>query len=223
MVSSKVMVIVANGVLGDFATATAIARAADCLIAANGGLRHCLDLKVWPHLLIGDLDSLAPPLAERLEARGCRIIKHAVEKDYSDLELALLLAKEQHPRTITILGGLGARWDMSLTNLLMLAHPHFRDLAIELVDGRQRVWLITPQRPARVQAPTGTRLSLISVDGNAEGVQASGLQYPLQNDTLQLGSSRGVSNVLRSQEAHISLTRGSLLVVVDSQDVDGII
>jgi len=44
-------------------------------------------------------------------------------------------------------------------------------------------------------------------------VRTEGLAYPLEGETLQPGSSRGVSNVFVSATARISLERGVLLAV----------
>jgi thiamine pyrophosphokinase len=59
----------------------------------------------------------------------------------------------------------------------------------------------------------GELVSLLPVGGPAEGVSTSGLRYPLAGETLEPGSSRGVSNVFAAREAHISLERGVLLAI----------
>ena len=49
--------------------------------------------------------------------------------------------------------------------------------------------------------------------GPAEGVRTEGLLYPLHGETLTIGTTRGVSNVLVAAEALVELTAGVALVV----------
>lgn len=206
-------VIFASSTLSSMRAAYAEAQCADYIIAADGGALHCLALNLRPDLVVGDCDSLEAHTIADLEAAGALIVRHPVNKEHSDLELALLEALQRQATRVTIYGGLGGRWDMSLVNLLLPAHSDFKGLAIELVEGNQRIQLITPARPARIRAATGSSLSLIPVGGDALGVTTSGLQYPLHGETLYFGSSRGVSNVLLGEQAEIALTSGNLLVV----------
>ena len=57
-------------------------------------------------------------------------------------------------------------------------------------------------------------MTLLPINGPADGVTTSGLRYPLHGETLPSGSSRGVSNEFLDGPAHVALERGALLVVV---------
>ena len=50
----------------------------------------------------------------------------------------------------------------------------------------------------------GELISLFAVHGPASGVVTEGLVYPLRGETLEPGSSRGVSNVFAAREARIA-------------------
>jgi thiamine pyrophosphokinase len=56
-------------------------------------------------------------------------------------------------------------------------------------------------------------VSLLALHGPAEGVRTQGLAYPLAGETLEPGSSRGVSNVFSADVARVSVERGTLLAV----------
>jgi thiamine pyrophosphokinase len=56
--------------------------------------------------------------------------------------------------------------------------------------------------------------SLLAVGGPALGVQTSGLRFPLHNETLHPGSTRGLSNEFLELDARVSLDNGVLLVVL---------
>ena len=69
------------------------------------------------------------------------------------------------------------------------------------------------EAPTRLAGAPGERLSLLAVGGPASGVTTTGLRWPLADDTLEPGSSRGVSNEFTGTEAAISLTSGVLLAI----------
>ena len=60
-------------------------------------------------------------------------------------------------------------------------------------------------------------MSLIPL-GDATGVTTSGLKWPLRDERLELGTSRGVSNELVRSPAEVRLTTGSLLLITEKED-----
>ena len=69
-------------------------------------------------------------------------------------------------------------------------------------------------RRTRTLAGTpGELLSLHALHGAANGVTTEGLEYPLAGETLEPGSSRGVSNVFAASEARVAVESGVLLAV----------
>ncbi len=184
---------------------------ADWVIAADGGARLCDALRVRPHALIGDLDSLTPAEVARWEAMAVAIHRYPPEKDQTDLELALHLAVAKGATEISVLGALGGRWDQSIANLLLLAHPRWRDLPITLYDGPQRVFLV--RHRGVVQGQMGETVSLIPIAGDAQGVTTTGLAYALDDEVLPFGQALGVSNRLIAPRAEITVRQGLLLVV----------
>jgi thiamine pyrophosphokinase len=59
----------------------------------------------------------------------------------------------------------------------------------------------------------GDLVTLLPLGGAAEGVTTSGLEYPLADETLSSGTTRGVSNVFLAGEAHVTVESGVLLAV----------
>jgi thiamine pyrophosphokinase len=59
----------------------------------------------------------------------------------------------------------------------------------------------------------GAVLTLLALGGPARGVTATGVRWPLAADTLQPGSTRGVSNEIVSSPVVVQLGGGSLLAV----------
>ena len=185
----------------------------DLIIAADGGARHCLALDILPSVVIGDMDSIDSATEVRLEDAGVEIIRHPARKDYTDLELALIYAGEQKASQVSIYAALGNRWDQTLANLLLPALEDFEELVIRLIDGEQEIQLIKPGRPVMVRGAEGDTISLVPIGGEVVGITTRGLEYPLQDGSLSLGSSRGISNVMLGKHAEISIGGGLLVCV----------
>jgi thiamine pyrophosphokinase len=64
-----------------------------------------------------------------------------------------------------------------------------------------------------IEARPGALVSLLPIGGDAEGVTTSGLRYPLRDEGLPLGSTRGLSNEVVDDDASVQLRAGTLLVV----------
>jgi thiamine pyrophosphokinase len=207
-------VIFANGELKDPQRTLNWVTEGDVIIAADGGSRHCLALGLVPDILIGDFDSLEPEQLAEFENKGCQIIRHPARKDYTDLELALRYACEHGMQDILVIGALGARWDQTLANLLLPAHPDLASARISLIDGPQEIRLIRPGEILVVEGRPGDTVSLIPLNENAAGVNTQGLEYPLVDEILEFGTTRGVSNVLLSERAEIILKQGMLLCIL---------
>jgi tetratricopeptide (TPR) repeat protein len=109
---------------------------------------------------------------------------------------------------------------ISLANILLPAA--FPGLQICLVDGLQEIYFIHPGEKLEITGQAGDTVSLIPLGGDAEGITTRGLEYPLAKETLRLGSTRGISNVLLRQAsaadtASVTLEAGLLLCAVIHQ------
>jgi thiamine pyrophosphokinase len=211
--------IFANGMLSDLDQAVRLAKNCDMIIAADGGARHCLAASILPQAVIGDFDSLTPSELDELQGLGARLIRYPARKDYTDLELALEYACEQGAAQITILGGLGQRWDQTLANILLLAGPFARCARVSYIDGCQEILLIEASQTLEITGQPGDTVSLIPIYENAQGVTTWGLEYSLADDTLEFGAARGVSNVLMGDHATVQLKHGFLICIVIHQEV----
>lgn len=207
------VILFANGTLKHEERVKEIIRPGDVILAADGGARHCLRLNLVPEQVIGDFDSLSEAEIDQLQAAGATISRHPRRKDETDLELALCQAMERHPEAILIFGALGARWDMSFSNLLLLAEPKFSAPTIQLLHGHQTISLLRSGQTLTLEGQPGDTVSLIPLRGDANGITTQGLEYTLSDGTLRFGASRGVSNVMQAERANVQLDQGLLVVV----------
>ncbi|HEX9797561.1 MAG TPA: thiamine diphosphokinase [Anaerolineales bacterium] len=212
--------VVANGSPPSAACARRWHQQADLLVAADGGLEHCLAWGLTPDLLIGDLDSVGGEAMEALRRAGGQVQEHPPRKDANDLELALLAVAEAGHKQVIILAGVGGRWDQSLASFLLLANERFAGLQIALADDRQWATLVRPGRSLELPGELGHTVSLLPLGASASGITTKGLAYPLDQGELSLGSSRGISNVIHALPATVTIQQGLLLCLVD-QAADG--
>lgn len=204
-----------NGTIDDYAAIAGHLRAGDYLIAADGGARHCAALGVQPAVLVGDLDSIEPSLLAAYEKAGVAIERHPPRKDETDLELAVRRAIADGAAEILLLGALGGRLDQTIANLLLPARQAW-PVPIRLADGRQLAQVVRGGERVTLHGAPGDTVSAVPLSETVTGISYTGLEYPLHNATLGLGSTRGVSNRMATPSAAIQIATGILLVVQES-------
>jgi thiamine pyrophosphokinase len=187
----------------------------DLIIAADGGTQHCKSLGITPNVIIGDLDSIDAKELAIYQKAGVKIIQHPSHKDETDLELALLLTVKYEILQVYVIGALGARWDMTIANVLLLANPKFSRLSIHLLDGSQELIILRGKHQLKIKGKPGALISLIPIMGDVLGITTQGLEYALNNETLYFGATRGVSNVFANDYAELTVTDGILLICLE--------
>jgi len=188
----------------------------DLIIAADGGLRFCTQLGITPHMIVGDLDSVNPDQLGAMKTKGIQIVKYPVHKDQTDLELALQTAIKKGAHIIYILGALGARWDMTFSSALILAADFLNDVNVKILDGEVEVFCMKGNGHSIIENRMGKTLSLLPLTHSVDGITLDGVQYPLNNESLYIGETRGLSNVIIHKTASIRIENGILLVFLDA-------
>ena len=211
-------VIFANGLMTGWPEKFDIFPDVDMIIAADGGLKHCSRKGIVPHLVIGDMDSADPHELAVMEKNGVEVKRFPARKDETDLWLAVRVALERKVDEIIILGALGGRWDMTFSNVLLLTSPELKQLETRILDGNQKLFVLQGGQAARLFGNKGDMLSLMPLTAMVKGLTLTGFEYPLDNETLELGTTRGISNVFAEDVCRIEFSRGKLLVTVTHSD-----
>ena len=211
----KRAIIFANGKMDNPPAIVGTIQPGDLVIAADGGSYHCKSLGLTPGVIIGDFDSLLPEEITSYKRAGVEIIQYPSHKNETDLELALLHAVKAGANEVYILGALGARWDMTIANIMLIAHPMFNGLKIRLLEGNQEFILLRGKEQVDLKGRPGDAISLIPLAGDTHGITTWGLEYPLKDETLYFGSPRGVSNRFMQDYAQIEVREGVLLCILD--------
>ena len=192
---------------GDFDTLAEPIGHGDFLIAADGGLRHLHRLGLEPDGILGDFDSLG------YTPGGAAVFP--IEKDDTDSMLAVRRGLSLGCRHFVLYGGLdGPRLDHTIANLQTLQFIADHGATGYLVGLRT---IATVVKNATVSFPKEAEgiLSVFCMGADANGVTLRGLKYPLSNGSLSAGFPLGVSNHFIGEDAMVSVSDGSLLVIYD--------
>lgn len=182
-------VIFAGGTVDDYRLQKKYVVGADIIICADSGVRHAFMMGITPDLVVGDMDSVVPEDLNRIKELGIEQETFAAEKDFTDTELALEKAYQRGATEAVILGGIGDRPDHSLANILLMVNFKKRGLEIRLAGENWEMFLIEGQ--VQISGKKGDLLSLIPLSREVSGIETRGLYYPLKNETIPMGTSRG--------------------------------
>ena len=178
----------------------------DNVIYADGGYKYKDKLgKKQVVAVVGDFDSLsAPPKSET-------VITLNTEKNFTDGERAVHLAKEEGFEEVVIYGAFGGKIEHVLGNIALLKIAKNIGLKAYIKDGENITRLISGTQTLLVKE--NSTLSLIPYGGNCEFIKSEGLYYPLDNLTLTPADTRGISNVAMKNNVVISIKEGETLVI----------
>jgi thiamine pyrophosphokinase len=187
-----------------------VVRAAVAIVAADGGWKSAQQAGLVPTHLVGDLDSLSDSDLHSAVNAGVDVRRHPRDKDASDGELALVLAIELGAQHITVCSSASGRIDHELIELSMLASARWT-ARVDAITPRGSLFVVTPQHPLFLDTAPGDTVSIMAMHGDGAGVSTVGLLFPLDDDPLTSGSTRGLSNVADGVGCSISLTSGRLI------------
>jgi thiamine pyrophosphokinase len=185
------------------------------VIAADSGLHTALAHELHVNLVVGDFDSVAADALAAAVSGGALIERHPAEKDATDLELALDRAAGMDPEQIVVIGGHGGRLDHLLANALLLGHDRYSGSRLAAYMGDAHVSVVRDH--LALHGAVGDVVTLLPLHGPAIGVTTDGLRYPLQGETLDQSSTRGVSNEFLETDATVRLDSGVLLAIAPRQ------
>ncbi|MEX0985238.1 MAG: thiamine diphosphokinase [Actinomycetota bacterium] len=185
------------------------------VIAADGGVAEAIRLGLDVDILVGDLDSASHDDIALVEAAGAEIERHPIDKDATDLELAMARAVREGVTRIVVLGGDGGRLDHLLGNAMVLASPRWAGLQVEAILGAATITVIRGERV--IEGEPGDTLSLFAVGGTARGITTEGLRWALHDADLAAGTSLGISNAFREHRAVVRVHEGVVLAVAPGE------
>ncbi len=159
--------------------------------------------------VVGDFDSLG------CAPKNEKIVALEVEKNFTDGERAVRLAKEYGADEIIIYGAYGGKIEHILGNIALLKIAKDLGLKAKIKDANGCTRLIDDKITLSVKKDSS--LSLIPYSGDCEFMRSENLYYTLDNLTLTPSDTRGISNIATAEQVYIEIKKGLALVVYVEQ------
>lgn len=209
----------------DFAAEYMADRQFDVIVCADSGINAAYALQLPVDYIMGDFDSASGEILQKYQRQqvansiGVQFVRYPVAKDATDTEMVLEWLVSQQPEEITILGATGGRMDHLLANVNILMGPLAKRIPAYIVDPNNRLYLADGTVQIHRQNMFGKYISLLPLTERVRPLTLRGLEYGLEDYTMTIGNSRGVSNEMAkdADTAVISFTEG-ILIVIESRD-----
>lgn len=210
------VLIIANGDINDYIFLEEQIQEHSFIICADGAARHLVALKLKPNLLMGDFDSISKKDMEWMVDAGVNIEQFPARKDQTDTDIALDYGISLKPELITIIGCMGSRWDHSLGNVMLL--NKLLEAGIKGVLRDESNMITITNNKLVVEGMLNDNVSIIPLTTWARGVTLEGMEYPLFNHDIKMGTSIGISNRLLNNRGQIIVREGILLVIQSREE-----
>lgn len=206
------VLILSNGDIDDYSKIQEYIKDDSYIICADGGVRHSSYMDITPNLIVGDLDSASNSIVEKFKKVGTQVCTFPTEKDATDTQIAVDRAIDMGASEIVLAGALGDRWDHSYANVMLLYRIAQHDIDGYIIDTKNIITI--SNSILKLYGERGQLLSLLPFGGEVHIESTSGLKYPIFNKILYMDYPLGVSNVLTSSKAQITIKAGWVLAIL---------
>ncbi|MBN1500152.1 MAG: thiamine diphosphokinase [Spirochaetes bacterium] len=203
----------ANGSITDYSEIRRKIPSFNRCISVDGGIRHLAEMEIIPDVAIGDFDSLGGYDLRSFPDKT-EIIQYPVEKNSTDMELALDYAINNNADSITVIGYNGTRTDHFLCNIFLLSKIP-SGICVRLIDEKNFIYLA--DKEITLKSDKNSYISVLPLTPEVGIIKSEGLLYDLTGLKLSFGSSLSISNKTVSDSFSISIESGKALILI-SQD-----
>jgi thiamine pyrophosphokinase len=185
----------------------------DLVIAADSGLHTAQKLNMHVDFVVGDFDSVDASALARATSAHTQAIRHSADKDFTDLESALLLAVDKNSQHIIIVTAGGGRLDHQFGFIAAMFNPKLRNCKVEALWQNNRLFALQGPANCDIATQVGDTVAIQSFSNKSEKISTTGLQWQLTNESLNNFETRGVSNIATKEQVSVSVELGQLLVI----------
>jgi len=160
-------------------------------LAADGGIAHADLLGLEVELWVGDFDSTSEEMAALY--RSVPQQRFPVAKSRTDGELAAEEAIRRGATSLLLIGSFGGQSDHALGHLTLSVRLARKGIPTILTSGDEEAHPLLPGR-THIPLPASSRLSIVPFS-DLSGLTLSGTQWPLENASVDFGSTLTLSNI----------------------------
>ncbi|ENH98280.1 hypothetical protein J416_01034 [Gracilibacillus halophilus YIM-C55.5] len=205
--------IVAGGPFDALADLRKYEREVDVWIGADLGATYITQNHLRLALAIGDFDSITKEDISRVEHEAERIEKYPMEKDETDLELAIQAGLSYQPTRLFLFGITGGRLDHELANIQLLYRLLMKGIEPVLVDHLNQLTIHQPGIHHVRKSAYDQKFSFLPFTETVKNLSLEGFYYPLVNQTIHWGTTLCISNQLIAETGTFSFHDGILIMI----------
>ena len=184
-------------------------------LCADGGANFAFRYRKVPKMIIGDLDSIEEKVLKFYKNENVLIKKFPKDKDFTDFELILkeiekIEENKNYLEKIFVVGGLGKRIDMTLSNLFIMEKYQ------NLVFLQENEEIFYTEKPFVLKNKKGGEFSIIPISEKVEKLTLKGFKFETDKIDVKRESSRLVSNVICENEASVEFESGKLIIILEN-------
>lgn len=192
------------------------------VIAVDGGMDFFWEEGILPDYWIGDMDSAKAAPGDRTALPKERILRVPVQKDDTDMALAVAKAREAGCEEILMFAGMGGdRLSHTMANIQLMLRSERQGCHIRMIAERMQAEVLYRGVKAFSRSMSGF-LSVISLSDEAKDVKIEGLKYEYSGN-LSNQKALGVSNAFIGKESRISVGEGALLLIYEKEKMEAVV
>jgi len=180
---------------------------------ADGGANFAFKYGKIPEVIVGDLDSIEKKVLEYYKSKNILIKKFPKDKDFTDFELILkeinkISENKNFVEKIFVVGGLGKRIDMTLSNLFIMEKYK------NLVFLQENEEIFYAEKSFVLKNKKEYEFSIIPISEKVEKLTLKGFKFETDKIDVKRKSSRLVSNVICRDEASVEFESGKMIIIL---------
>ena len=184
---------------------------------ADGGANSAFKYGKMLEVIIGDLDSVEKNVLEYYKSKNVLIKKFPKDKDFTDFELILkeirkIKKDNNYLQQVFVVGGLGKRIDMTLSNLFIMEKYK------NLVFLQENEEIFYAEKSFVLKNKKGYEFSIIPITEKVEKLTLKGFKFETNKIDVKRESSRLVSNVIVGNEASVEFENGKLIIILKNNN-----
>lgn len=179
----------------------------DFVICADGGYVYAENSGIVPDLIVGDFDSSTVPNT------NVETVILPTHKDDTDTMYAVREGIRRGYTEFVFLAATGGREDHTLANYSILLYLKHHGCRGEILSGKTAIFLLENEQMT-IKYQKDKTFSIFPFACKSCFVSLSGFYYPLSSYTLTAEFPLGVSNVITSDKATVSVSGGTAIICI---------